>query len=207
MKEKKIYTKIHYWKGWGFAAVVFAVAVFTTISIFPVVANPNPDESVSFSPDATIEIGKIEVIWSNNFFPQVIVRFFLENKDIDIVICGDEVDIRVIVDCKMVYLRKPLWDKEIDISILLHLNDINGSIIGKKLDSLDKYEMEKTISVDGEFDTYKNESRRIWCEISVTPVIDFSQLGDFHLPWHLRLPCAQTEEVSCFIDCEIVHEC
>ena len=188
-------------RGWGFAAVVFTVIVIISSSFLAQVARDG-------SPDAIVEIGKIQAVWKNGFPSLCWVYFYLENIEITIHICGDEVDIRVELECEMYYEGRCILPREVVVTLILHLNDLNGEIIGRGMTTLDGYQLEDILAVDGEFDSYENETITIYCEVIVTPYIVLFDIGpDFHVPWFLRIPWWFKAESSCHIECSIIHQC
>jgi len=196
--KKKMY---YYMRGWGFAAVVLTVFIIISSSFPAQVAREG-------LPDAIVEIGKIQAVWKNGFPSLCWVYFYIENIKITIHICGDEVDIRVELKCEMYYEGRCIWPREVDVTLILHLNDLNGELIGGDTKTLGSYQLEGILAVDGEFDSYKNETKNIYCEVIVTPYVVLFDIGpDFHVPWFLKIPWWFKAESSCYIECYIIHQC
>jgi len=201
-KEKEKRTK-YYVKGWGYAALI--LSVFILISpCFSALMSP------IVVPDEIVDIGWIEARWTNGFISFCWVKSFLLEPEVTIIVCGDEVDIRVEVDCKMFYESPAPYRREVDVKMVLHLDGPEGRTIGEGGLTLSPFEKDIVLSVDGEFDSFDDETRYIWCEIIVTPYIVLFTLpsgeeGD--VPGFLRIRWYYSAEASTCLTCDIIHEC
>ena len=201
MEIKKKYKICYYIRGWGFAAVVIIVFIIISSGFSASVITVEKLDSI-------VEIGNVQTVWKKGFPSLCWVNFFLKNLKINITICGDEVDIRVELKCEMRYETLPLFPREVCITLILHLDDPLGLVIGEGMATLNMFQKESILSVDGEFDSYENETRIIWCEVIVSPYIILFDMGpDFPVPWSLRIPCPYGETKLCYIEYDIIHKC
>ncbi len=177
-----------------FGAGVFTIFIFCSTAIAMCVVSNS-----SIIPD--VWIGEVIVEWDSSVLGRGWPKCYLENGFINISTNDDNVEICVGLNCSM-FFRREMWFPRIAVyELILHLDNLYGKIIGRgnlTLCGRDGEDSGVVIACE-EFESYKNETRYIWCEVTTIPYIELFGISLFTFKWGSPVTC------SCSIECKITH--
>lgn len=194
---------------WRYIVIIFIIFTIIAPNFYSqTIGKKSPKTNSMESPDKILYIGKIIIVWSNGIPSFCFTEFYLDDLKEIVEICGDEVDIRVVLEIEMYFNGKLIFDREVDVTLFIRMDSPNGPIINSGMSPLDKYIQSTILSVDGEIDTYENETMMLCCEVFVNPyLVLFGWHADFPIPIFSRLPWPYFDSDICYIELTIVHEC